>query len=208
MQHSSPSNPGSKHPASSDSFLADHSRIRVSGNRCSSYCSSGEWGIKPAFFQSQLKFNLKNMKINFKVPCFYWKFYLIFNHKDIMRNKLQIALIVNSKYKFILTIPGQLFMTTANGSLITCPSIIMQDFFFKTVWKQRKLNNFEKNYFRTKKNNQKIIFLLQNFLTESLKHLDKSYTNNGHLGNNMHSGLESKPLHLDAKSLLQGDHKK
>jgi hypothetical protein len=24
----------------------------------------------------------------------------------------------------------------------------------------------------------------------------------------MHSGLESKPLHLDAKSLLQGDHKK
>jgi hypothetical protein len=125
-----------------------------------------------------------------------------------MRNKLQIALIVNSKYKFILTIPGQLFMTTANGSLITCPSIIMQDFFFKTVWKQRKLNNFEKNYFRTKKNNQKIIFLLQNFLTESLKHLDKSYTNNGHLGNNMHSGLESKPLHLDAKSLLQGDHKK
>jgi hypothetical protein len=81
-----------------------------------------------------------------------------------MRNKLQIALIVNSKYKLSLTIPGQLFMTTANGSLITCPSIIMQDFFFKTVWKQRKLNNFEKNYFRTKKKQSENYFPITEFL--------------------------------------------
>ncbi len=47
----------------------------------------------------------------------------------------------------------------------------------------------------------------QNFLTESLKHLDKSYGNNGHLGGSMHSGLDSKPLHLDAKAILHGDKK-
>jgi hypothetical protein len=49
--------------------------------------------------------------------------------------------------------------------------------------------------------------LLQNFLNESLKFLDKSYPNNGHLSGLHHSvsatsSIDTKPLHLDAKSLL------
>ena len=48
-----------------------------------------------------------------------------------------------------------------------------------------------------------IIIFLQNFLNESLKSLDKSYTNNGHLNLHSSSGLDAKPLHIDAKTLNQ-----
>jgi len=44
---------------------------------------------------------------------------------------------------------------------------------------------------------------IQNFLNESLKSLDKSYTNNGHLNLHSSSGLDAKPLHIDAKTLNQ-----
>ena len=47
----------------------------------------------------------------------------------------------------------------------------------------------------------------QNFLNESLKFLDKMYPNNSHLSGlhtvaSVSSSLDTKPLHLDAKSLL------
>ena len=50
-------------------------------------------------------------------------------------------------------------------------------------------------------------FLFQNFLNESLKFLDKMYPNNSHLSGlhtvaSVSSSLDTKPLHLDAKSLL------
>ena len=45
--------------------------------------------------------------------------------------------------------------------------------------------------------------IFQNFLNESLKSLDKSYTNNGHLNLHSSSGLDAKPLHIDAKTLNQ-----
>ena len=53
-----------------------------------------------------------------------------------------------------------------------------------------------------------ILFLFfQNFLNESLKFLDKMVPNNSHLSGlhsvaSVSSSLETKPLHLDAKSLL------
>jgi len=48
---------------------------------------------------------------------------------------------------------------------------------------------------------------VQNFLNESLKFLDKMYPNNSHLSGlhtvaSVSSSLDTKPLHLDAKSLL------
>ena len=46
-------------------------------------------------------------------------------------------------------------------------------------------------------------YIFQNFLNESLKSLDKSYTNNGHLNLHSSSGLDAKPLHIDAKTLNQ-----
>ena len=57
------------------------------------------------------------------------------------------------------------------------------------------------------------LFWLQNFLNESLKFLDKMVPNNTHLSG-LHSvasvaasssSLETKPLHLDAKSLLNSN---
>ena len=49
----------------------------------------------------------------------------------------------------------------------------------------------------------KCYIIFQNFLNESLKSLDKSYTNNGHLNLHSSSGLDAKPLHIDAKTLNQ-----
>ena len=49
----------------------------------------------------------------------------------------------------------------------------------------------------------KFYMTFQNFLNESLKSLDKSYTNNGHLNLHSSSGLDAKPLHIDAKTLNQ-----
>ena len=51
--------------------------------------------------------------------------------------------------------------------------------------------------------NVNIQIKFQNFLNESLKSLDKSYTNNGHLNLHSSSGLDAKPLHIDAKTLNQ-----
>ena len=48
-----------------------------------------------------------------------------------------------------------------------------------------------------------IYISFQNFLNESLKSLDKSYANNGHLNLHPTSGLDAKPLHIDAKTLNQ-----
>ena len=56
-------------------------------------------------------------------------------------------------------------------------------------------------------NNKFSPILFQNFLNESLKFLDKMVPNNSHISGlhsvaSVSSSLETKPLHLDAKSLL------
>ena len=86
----------------------------------------------------------------------------------------------------VVIFPGELKSISRKND--TC-NLVDHDFCYK--------NTFKRLFFH----------FFQNFLNESLKFLDKMYPNNSHLSGlhtvaSVSSSLDTKPLHLDAKSLL------